>query len=842
MDGFQDYIVKAGDTQKSIAKNVYGNENMYGLLQNNGVTALTPGAKIRIPVAQMAQGVATAGAAQNAPASQPVTPAPTVANAGTPAQTINNIPASLGYSQQQPSAPAVNVPSSLGYSQQPSVPTPMGRDNQMTGGQQAFDLLEKLKSGQVSPNQQPQTAAEKEAFLMYNSYNQFKNADAQTLLKAIQNGQLTPDPKNVLWRAISPDGKATPAMAEAFALWEQQAAGGNLGNRKGDPYLGGEFPGKVGSIDEANAMLNRDDSITPEVVDTMPDSLKKWEDTLNQAMSIQAPTAPNYQQSLQDLRKEYSVGTLESDVNSLTAQLADLEAQKRQRVQANIDQPVAMGVIAGRVSEIERQENERIDAINRQVNAKVQQINTANSTIEMMMNAKNLDYGIAKDQYETQMATAVNMMKSFENIRGQELDYMQAENKRIQDTARANLTTYYNAITEGSMDTSKMTMQEALQVRNMELQAGMPAGTFLNLRNTKPTSEVKTQVARVEANGDKYFDIIMQDRFTGAVTIDTVYAGVDKEAALNMAVDQSTIDKNKADALMAPLEREYKQSQINKSNMETAADYKVEGGGLSVKPTISGTFGQQYGAGIEATKSGKNVGVDFAVPTGTSVAVPQGNWKVEKAVSGVTGGNLKDYKSAPYGNTVLLTNTETGEKLRLSHLSKVNVSQGQTLSGGTVLGLSGATGNVTGPHLDVEYYNTKGQLADVMQTSYGQYYASGGQVTKNSSSSSSAPKKKEDDIKYFKDNIKANGVLNADGKLNPDDYNAMKGAWMGEGHTPSEFDNIFSQYIDTKKASTYNTGTTNDIIKRAEETSKKAADLKKSALDAVMNAIPSYLN
>ena len=51
MEGFQDYIVKAGDTQKSIAKNVYGNENMYGLLQNNGITTLTPGATIKIPVA-----------------------------------------------------------------------------------------------------------------------------------------------------------------------------------------------------------------------------------------------------------------------------------------------------------------------------------------------------------------------------------------------------------------------------------------------------------------------------------------------------------------------------------------------------------------------------------------------------------------------------------------------------------------------------------------------------------------------------------------------------------------------------------------------------------------------
>lgn len=828
MDKFQDYVVKAGDTQKSIAGSVYGNENLYGLLQNNGVTTLTPGSTIKIPIAP-----------GQAPANQPVPVAPMVANAGTPNTIGGNTPA-IPLSTSATNIPVPNQEAAaVSGVQAANIPTPMGKDQQMQGGQQAFDLLDRLKSGQVSVNQTPTTQAEKEAFLMYQNYNKFKDADAKTLLTAIQNGELTPDPNNVLWRAISPDGKATPAMAQAFAMWEQQSSTGYTGNRNGDPYLGGQFPGKVDSTDQANAILNRDEAITGEVVDQMPDTLKKWEDTLNQAMSIKAPDAPNYQQTLADLRKDFSVTTLESDVNSLNTQLADLEAQKRQRIQANVDQPVAMGVIAGRVSEVERQENERIDAINRQINSKVAQMNTANNTIQTMMQAKQLDYGIAKDQYETQMSTAVSMMKSFETMRGQELDYAQAENKRVQDNARANLQTYYNAITDGKMDTTKITMQEALQIRNMELQAGMPAGTFLNLRNTNPTSEVKTQVARVESDGKKYFDIVMQDKYTGEVSIQSIYAGIDKEAALNMAVDQSTIDKNNADALMSPLDREYKQAQINKTNLENAADYNIEGGGLSVKPTISGAFGVQYGKGVEATKNGKNIGVDFAVPVGTSVAVPPGEWKVEKTQTGVQGGNITDYKSTPYGNSILLTNTSTGEKVRLSHLSEVKVSDGQILSGGTVAGLSGATGNVTGPHLDVEYY-AKGSSSpsDVMATDYGKYYASGGTVKKNAASTATA--KKDDVVKMFKDSVKQDNLLGSDGKMSPDDYNAMKTAWQGEGYTPSEFDNIFGQYINTKEAGKYQIGSTADALKKTEDQQKQQAKLRKAALDAVLNALPQY--
>jgi murein DD-endopeptidase MepM/ murein hydrolase activator NlpD len=72
-----------------------------------------------------------------------------------------------------------------------------------------------------------------------------------------------------------------------------------------------------------------------------------------------------------------------------------------------------------------------------------------------------------------------------------------------------------------------------------------------------------------------------------------------------------------------------------------------------------------------------------------------------------------------YGNTVLIRNADTGEKIRTSHLSQINVQPGQKVKTGEVLGLSGATGNVTGPHTDVEYRNKLGVLADILNTAYG---------------------------------------------------------------------------------------------------------------------------
>ena len=67
---------------------------------------------------------------------------------------------------------------------------------------------------------------------------------------------------------------------------------------------------------------------------------------------------------------------------------------------------------------------------------------------------------------------------------------------------------------------------------------------------------------------------------------------------------------------------------------------------------------------------------------------------------------------SPYGNSVLLR-LPSGEMLRLSHLSTLGqFTEGQTLNPGDMIGMPGSTGNSTAEHLDVEFYNTQGQLAN----------------------------------------------------------------------------------------------------------------------------------
>ncbi|QIQ01606.1 M23 family metallopeptidase [Streptomyces liangshanensis] len=100
-------------------------------------------------------------------------------------------------------------------------------------------------------------------------------------------------------------------------------------------------------------------------------------------------------------------------------------------------------------------------------------------------------------------------------------------------------------------------------------------------------------------------------------------------------------------------------------------------------------IGTPYHASGSNWSSGYHTGVDFLAPSGTVV-------KAVGAGTVVTAGD-----GGSYGNQVVVRHAD-GMYSQYAHLSSIAVSAGQTVSEGQQLGLSGATGNVTGPHLHFE--------------------------------------------------------------------------------------------------------------------------------------------
>ncbi|MEU3783206.1 transglycosylase family protein [Streptomyces sp900129855] len=136
----------------------------------------------------------------------------------------------------------------------------------------------------------------------------------------------------------------------------------------------------------------------------------------------------------------------------------------------------------------------------------------------------------------------------------------------------------------------------------------------------------------------------------------------------------------------------------------TRDDDKATTGHSLVAP-VSAATGTPYHATGSSWSKGYHTGVDFPVPTGTSVkAVEAGS-----VVSAGWGGS--------FGYQVVIRHAD-GRYTQYAHLSAISVREGQSVGGGQRIGRSGSTGNSSGPHLHFEVRTGPGFGSDVDPVAY----------------------------------------------------------------------------------------------------------------------------
>ncbi|MFI9113818.1 transglycosylase family protein [Streptomyces venezuelae] len=120
---------------------------------------------------------------------------------------------------------------------------------------------------------------------------------------------------------------------------------------------------------------------------------------------------------------------------------------------------------------------------------------------------------------------------------------------------------------------------------------------------------------------------------------------------------------------------------------------------------VSADIGTRYGARGSSWSSGYHTGVDFPVPTGTSVKAVAGG----RVVSAGWGG--------AYGYQIVLRHDD-GRYSQYGHLSALAVREGQRVTAGQRIGRSGSTGNSSGPHLHFEVRTGPGYGSDIDPLAY----------------------------------------------------------------------------------------------------------------------------
>ncbi|MER7480864.1 transglycosylase family protein [Streptomyces sp. NPDC126510] len=149
--------------------------------------------------------------------------------------------------------------------------------------------------------------------------------------------------------------------------------------------------------------------------------------------------------------------------------------------------------------------------------------------------------------------------------------------------------------------------------------------------------------------------------------------------------------------------KERSQDRAKDANKERAGRSTATRQGL-VAP-VGASLGTPYRKAGSSWSKGYHTGIDFPVPTGTSVkSVAAGS-----VVSAGWGGS--------FGYQVVVRHAD-GRYSQYAHLSAISVRDGQPVSAGQRIGRSGSTGNSSGPHLHFEVRTGPGFGSDVDPVAY----------------------------------------------------------------------------------------------------------------------------
>ncbi|GHH91616.1 transglycosylase family protein [Streptomyces capillispiralis] len=184
-------------------------------------------------------------------------------------------------------------------------------------------------------------------------------------------------------------------------------------------------------------------------------------------------------------------------------------------------------------------------------------------------------------------------------------------------------------------------------------------------------------------------------------------ASPDKPTNSDKKTDRNHTDRNKADGRKADGKKsdgKKADGQDAPQRTEDRADRAAQTGAGLVAP-VSASLGTPYHQAGSAWSKGYHTGVDFPVPTGTSV----------KSVA--TGTVVSAGWEGSFGYQVVVRHAD-GRYSQYAHLSAISVRNGQSVTAGQRIGRSGSTGNSSGPHLHFEVRTGPGFGSDVDPVAY----------------------------------------------------------------------------------------------------------------------------
>ena len=227
------------------------------------------------------------------------------------------------------------------------------------------------------------------------------------------------------------------------------------------------------------------------------------------------PALPQYQTTYEALRSEYGIAALESKINDLNSQIKDTEASLREGLYNEEGKLAPMELIGTRQRELQRQAQEKLDALNRDKQTLVDEYQTKLNIIQTTMNLKQMDYQTALADYQNNFNLSLKLY-----------DMVLTEENEEKKIAEANLNALSQivetGIKNGTINFSSIPGEMMGLVNKLELKLGyMPGLTVALWKAIKPDKEVLAHI--VSADKTKV-SILYKDG-----TVDTFSTGLPAE-------------------------------------------------------------------------------------------------------------------------------------------------------------------------------------------------------------------------------------------------------------------------------------------------------------------------
>ena len=292
------------------------------------------------------------------------------------------------------------------------------------------------------------------------------------------------------------------------------------------PLIGGETTNPQSETTEINENLNNEQEADFSVMSsTLGDSveesdsaklLKALVDTVADPSS--KPVTHSLQEEFAKQRAALGVGELETGLSNIDADIAKLDAEWSALQETEDNRLVSKLAINRRKSQEQMQYEKARTEMTLERNSVVNRLNQKYAVIESMVKYAGLDYDNAVVAYNTkfnQTVSLINLMSSVEESK-------KTDQERKTDNARANLQIVMEAVKGKDYDT--LDSGTKTEIRNLELQSGLPSGFVKFVANTTDEPVVSMGSEFTDANGMRSLPVYTKDS-NGVITAKIITLG-----------------------------------------------------------------------------------------------------------------------------------------------------------------------------------------------------------------------------------------------------------------------------------------------------------------------------